>query len=372
MTDIVQPARPTLAARLGWRVERRPKPGFAHVLGAAAGAFLVVAVVAFVVEVTSDDPTAPGVLFNLALVAVALLAGFRAPGPLRSACVTAIVLAVPLIFFFGFFGGGNAGRGETRGVYLLTLVSYLLLYLLTWTKGRAVFLAGTLLVFASWATFEIAGSGSTSVIPFQSQISNSRSSSTTNFGLTDNSSSSSSSFSSTDDTTNSTATVALVIGLVFLGIGAALDRKRYAGAATPFVAVGAIETLAGAIVLGGNDSVLLGGLLAVGAGAVVGVTGAHGDRRRATTWIGVLAVFGGLVAVLSDIAPDSAAGVGGIALGFAVALGVLAWWLAPLLGEPDDGDETVPPPTAPPGGDSADADAPADDATAALPDTAAA
>jgi chromate transport protein ChrA len=84
MTDIVQPAPTTLAARLGWRVEERPRPGFAHVLGAAAGAFLVVAVVAFVVEVTSDDPTTPGVLFDLALVVLALVAGFRAPGPLRS------------------------------------------------------------------------------------------------------------------------------------------------------------------------------------------------------------------------------------------------------------------------------------------------
>ena len=42
--------------RLGWRAERRPPPGFAHVLGAAAGAFVVVAIVAFIVEVTSDDP----------------------------------------------------------------------------------------------------------------------------------------------------------------------------------------------------------------------------------------------------------------------------------------------------------------------------
>ena len=349
-----------MTARLGWRVEQRPKPGFAHVLGAAAGAFLVVAVVAFVVEVTSDDPTTPGVLFTLALVVLALGAGLRAPGPLRSACVTAIVLAVPLIWCFGFFGGGNAGRGEIRGVYLLTLASYLLFYFLTWTKGRAVFLAAILLFFASWAALEVSGSGSSSIVPFQSEVSNSSGSATTNFGLTGNSS-----LSTTEDTTDSTATVALVIGLVFLGVGAALDRKRYAGAATPFVAVGALETLVGAIVLGGNDSLLLGGFLAVAAGAVVGIIGAHGDRRRATTWIGVLAVFGGLVAVLSDIAPSSAAGVGGIALGFAVALGSVAWWLAPVLGEPDDGYEPVPPPTAPPGGDSADTAATIPDAAAA-------
>ncbi len=49
--------------------------------------------------------------------------------------------------------------------------------------------------------------------------------------------------------------------------------------------------------------------------------------------------------------------------GFAHVLGALASWLAPVLGEPDDGYEPVPPPTVPPGGDSA---------TTALPDAAAA
>jgi hypothetical protein len=355
MTETAEPVRPGLAARLGWRAERRPLPGFAHVLGAAAGAFLVIGVVAFVVEATDDDPTAPGVIFNLILIVAAVLLGMRAPGPLRSTCVTAIVLAVPVMWFFGFFGGGAAGRGEVRGVYLLTLVTYAVLYLFAWTKGRAVFLAGALLVFASWAAFEV--SDSNSVVPFQSELSTT-SRGSTNFGLSDRSP-----FVTQDDTTDATATAALVIGLVFLAVGAALDRKRYEGAATPFVAVGAFETLAGAIVLGGNDSVLLGGLLAIAAGAIVGLVGARGDRRRATTWIGVLAIFGGCVAVLSDIAPDSAAGVGGIAFGFALVLGSVAFWLAPVLGEPDDGEKPVPPPAAPPGGDAAAATLP--DATLA-------
>ena len=349
MTDIVEPARAGTRTRLGWRVERRPRPGFAHVLGAAAGAFVVVGVVAFVAEANREDPTGPGVMFNLVLVGLALLVGVRAPGPIRSACVTAAVLAVPLVWFFGFFGGGSGGQGELRGVYLLTLVSYALLYLFTWTKGRAVFLAGTLLVLASWATLEVSESNST-VVPFQSSVRSSNSSS--------------SGFRFTDDTTDATATTALCIGLVYLGISAALDRRRYAGAATPFVAVGAVETLAGAIVLGGNDSVLLAGILAIVGGAIVGLVGGRGDRRRATTWIGVLAVFGGCVAILVDIAPDSPAGIGGIAFGFALVLGSIAFWLAPVLGEPDDGNEPLPP-TAPPGGSS-------EGETATMPDVAAA
>lgn len=327
--------------RLGWRVERRPRPGFAHVLGAAAGAFVVVGTVAFVVELNDDDPTVPGVIFSLVMLALALAAGMRAPGPLRSACVTTAVLAVPLLWAFAFFGGGDGGDDELRGVYLLTLAGYLMLYLLGWTKGRAVFLAGVLLVFASWASFEV--SDGTGVVPFQAEVSNS---SDTGFGFPDNGSS----FEDGDDTSDAAAIAAIVIGIAYLAAGAALDRRRYAGAATPFVAIGAVETLAGAIVLGGKESVLLAGLLTIAAGVAVGLVGGHGDRRRATTWIGVLAVFGGCVAIISDIAPESAAGVGGIAFGFALVLGSVAYWLAPVLGEPDDGDDAPPPPTAPPGG----------------------
>jgi hypothetical protein len=319
------------------------------VLGAAAGAFVVVGVVAFVSEADNQDPTAPGVVFMLMLIGAALLLGLRAPGPLRAACVIALVLAVPLLWLFAFFGGGSIGRGELRGIYLLTFACYVVLYVLTWTKGRAVFLAGALIVFASWAAFEVSGDSS-SIAPFQNSLSVSNNSSA---------------FSNQSDDTDAEAAMALVIGLAFLGTGAALDRRRYAGAATPFVAVGAIETLAGAIVLGGNDSLLLGGFMAIGAGAVVGLVGGHGDRRRATTWIGAIAVFGGCVAVIADIAPSSAAAVGGIAFGFALVLGSIAWWLAPVLGEPDDGDDGVPPPTAPPGGSSEGATDSLTDAAAA-------
>ncbi len=75
--------------RLGWRAERRPAPGFAHVLGAGAGAFVVFAVVAFVAEAAgSDDPTGPGVVLDLLLAVVAFVVGFRATGPLRAAATT--------------------------------------------------------------------------------------------------------------------------------------------------------------------------------------------------------------------------------------------------------------------------------------------
>jgi len=117
---------------------------------------------------------------------------------------------------FGLIGGfGGGGAGEVRGVYLLTMACYLLLYFFGWTKGRAVLPAGVLIFFASWVAFEVGGTGSGNVVPFQGEISSSSSSTTT-------------SFSSDRDTTDSSAAAALIVDLVFLG----------AGAATPFVARG--------------------------------------------------------------------------------------------------------------------------------------
>lgn len=374
MSDTTE-LRVAAAPRLGWRAARRPRPGFAHVLGAAAGAFAVVASLAFVVEATSNEPTGPGIAFNAVLAIGALILGFRVPGPVRSACVTAIVLTVPLVWFFALFGNGDFTRDNVRFLYLLIGATYLLLYFTTWTKGRTILLAGALIVFASWATFEVAGSGSNSLVPFQGEIDNSQSTGNlipeNGFGISDT--------SSTDDTTNATSASALVIGLVFLGIGAVLDRRKLHGAATPFVAVGAFEAIVGAAVLGSNESALAGGLLAIGVGIVVGVIGGRGENRRATTWIGVITVFVGLVVVLIDIAPNSAAGVGAIAVVFALTLGGVAWGLAPLLGEPNDGDDDpVLPPPAPPRGttdsddateptvsDAAPAESPADEEAAA-------
>ena len=261
---------------------------------------------------------------------VAIAAGFFVPGPIRSTCVTVMVLTVPIVWYFAVIHNGLGGRGDLRIVYILTVLSYLVLYLMSWTKGRSILLAGALLFFASWISFEVAGSQSNDLIPFQGQIDNSQISG----NLPSNSFTTSGS-----DTTNTTAATAMVIGLVFLGTGAALDRRKLRGAATPFVAVGAVR---------GNHWCRRARWQRERAARRLPrdrrrdsrrLVGGHGDQRRGTTWIGVLTVFGGFVAILVDIAPSSAAATGGIALGFAFILGCLAWYLAPVLGEPNDGND---------------------------------
>ncbi len=328
------PPSPPSGPRLGWRAERRPSVGFAHVLGAVAGVFAVVAMVAFVIAAAGDDPRAVGILFSLVLVAAAKLLGFKAPGPVRSACTAVLVLAVPVLWFFALAGDGTLEESHLRGILILTIISYVALYLLGWTVGRGVFLAGALLVLASWIAFEISSNGG-GIVPLGDQLSSSASSSV-NLG------------SASSGSSTAAAVVTMLLGLAYLATGASLDRKRLMGVATPFVAVGAYETVTGAIALGAQESTLVGGLLAIAAGAIVGLVASRGENRRASTWFGALAVFGGMVAIIADVAPSSAAGVGGIATAFAVVLGVGAWRLAPVLGEPDDGHPVAPTaPTAP-------------------------
>jgi hypothetical protein len=346
MTDAGVPIAPRTERYLGWRAERRPRPGFAHVLGAAAGGFAVVAMVAFVAAIDNDDPQVPGVVLSLLLIAAALAIGVRGPGPLRSAAVTALVLTVPLLWVFAL-ATDDAGRSELRGVLLLTLFSYAALYLLGWTRGRAVLLAGSLVTFTIWVAFEVAGNNVGGV--FGSTVAGSP---ITNGAI---------SGASGNDNVDATRAAIMVVGIAFLIIGAILDNRRLAGTATPFLVVGSISAILGGVSLAGNESVLAAGLVAVLIGCAVGIIGVVGEQRRGTTWLGVLTAFWGLVAILVDIAPDEAEGVGAIALGFAVVLGALAWLLAPIFGEPDDGNDDFLPPTAPEGGTSSGE--PAADAT---------
>lgn len=333
MTDPTSAAaapRPNLLERLGWRAERRPEPGFAHVLAAGGGAFVVFAVAAVISEIGGDDLTLPGVLLSLLVVAAAYAAGMRVEsGPVRSAAVTAIVLATPMVWFFVFFGDG--GGSDSTGVYLLTIASYAAFYVLGWTRGRAVFLGLGLLFLFGWITSEAQGSDG-SVIPFQSTLDSQGSTALDSTPLGD-----SSSFSQPDTTTASI--IALVLGVGALVIGAFLDRRKQHGIATPFIAVGALYAIIGATALGSDESALAGGLLAAGAGVVVGLVGGLGPHRRGSTWVGVLTVVIGLLVVIADLAGDSVLGFAGLAAVVAAALIALGLLLAPRLDEAPDGDE---------------------------------
>ena len=326
--------------RVGWRAKARPQSGLAHVLGAGAGVFVVATTEHLVAKISSDNATVPGVLLNLALILVALAVALAPVGPARATAVVALVLATPTLWLFVYYGNGQPGTGWFRAVYLLSAAMYLVFYSLLWTRGRAIFLALTLLFVASWIQFEIHRqvespksaeaivlsprqlAGLTSLTPIQAPGNvSARNVFETNTG-------------------NYQAGTALGLGVIFLGVGSVLLRRRYLGAAVPFLVIGAIEGFVGALVLGSNEgSPTLLGLLLAAVGLILGLA-ATGDSRRGSVWVGVIAIVVGFAAAIADWTSDALGQAGYSAL---VAIGLLAAaWLMmrPLQEAPDGGGPT--------------------------------
>lgn len=327
MTPTNEPAvaAPGFWDRMGWRATRRPANPFAYVLGAAAGTFAVVATVALVVEVASDnDPTAPGVLLNLALFALAIIAGAKLAGPIRAAAVTALVLTTPLIWTFAFVGDGEgSGRGTITGIYLLSLVTFVVLYLLGWTRGRVILLGAALLFLSGWILFEVGGDSSP--VPFET---------TFNESYNDDSY-----YGDTGSGGIETGMISLLLGLGQLGAAVALDRRGRSGVSTPFIVVGAVYAVTGAVAIGVSEETAVGGgLLLIIAGAAIGGVGTLGrSSRRGSVWIGMLTIFAGVAVIIGDVAGDGdALSVAGLAALAAVVIGAVAVVLAKGAHEPDD------------------------------------
>lgn len=324
-----------------WRLEHRPDTRFGHAAGGVAGALVVAAMVAFVAAIDNDDPQVAGALLSIVVIAAAVFAGYWKRGPIRSAAVTAVVLALPLLWIFTVIGDGNdVARSDIRLVLILIAVSYVAMYVLTWTRGRAVLLGGALFVLASWITFEVAD-GST---PFSlGGVSGpfGRLGTSNPFG---------------DDNSRAVAVVMVLIGLGLLAATAILDRRNRHGVATPFLVVGAIYAIFGAYALGVDmESVYETGIFVALAGLAIGAAGIFGDRR-ATSWLGALVLLGGAVTVVAQGTEDSASGSGGeelfglFALVAAAVLLVIGIFVARMAHEPLDGGEPAverPPPSEP-------------------------
>ena len=322
--------------QVGWRAKMRPQSGLAHVLGAGAGVFAVVAVEDLVVKISSDDLTVAGILLNLALVVVAIGVALLPVGPARATAVVALVLATPAIWFYVFYGNHQAGTGWFRGIYLLSAAMYLVFYSMLWTRGRAIFLALALLFVASYIQFEIHRQAEATRPPEAVVLSPQTVAPT---ALPDGRVVVTASIGDfVGHTGNATAGATLGLGVIFLGVGCLLVRRRYLGAAVAFLVIGAIEGFAGAIVLGVNEgSRTLFGLLLATVGLILGLAGT-GNTRRGSVWIGVIAIVLGLLTTVTGWTTDvlGRAGYYGL-IGLALlAAGFLL--MRPLQEAPDSGE----------------------------------
>jgi len=329
--------------QVGWRAKMRPQSGLAHVLGAGAGVFAVAATEHLVSKIASDNPTAPGILLNLALILVALAAALAPLGPARATAVVALVFATPILWLFVFYGNGQSGTGWFRAVYLLSAAMYLALYSLLWTRGRAIFLAIALLFVASYIQFEVhrqveSPKSAEALVLSPRQLVGVT-------GLVTGAQAQSLAGVSPQSiiegkTGNYQAGVGLALGVIFLVAGGVLIRKRYLGAAVPFLVIGAIEGLVGAAVLGSNEgSQTLTGLMIAAVGLLLGLAGT-GNTRRGSVWVGVIAIVIGFSGAITGWTSDALGQAGYEALA-AVALLGAGWFLVrPLQEAPDGGEPT--------------------------------
>ncbi len=145
-----------------------------------------------------------------------------------------------------------------------------------------------------------------------------------------------------DDPDRPTGVISMVIGLAYLAAAWGLDRKRLAGAATPFLVVGAVALAVGSIIVV-SDIVWLVGVFLVATGKLT-IWIAAQARRRGSAWLGLLLVVAGVLTFAADLFDDSVTGFGLLTLGLGVlivAASAVAAASPVLRGEPLTDDEVL-------------------------------
>ena len=312
-----------LVARLGAWGGRRAEPRLWISL-AGAGCALAVAGVVIISgdaqvgeEGFSDGSRLPGIILCLVVAAAgyALLHWF-AESPAATAGVTAIALAVPPFFYFLTFDADGVPPWSAEGVLALSALVWLVSYVVGPARGRPLLL-GTALVAVVLLAFQFteepfsAGFEATFVdeSPFVPDEPFPGDDEVTSQG------------DEPDPTT--LGIVSLMFGAAYLVAGRLLDRRGFAGTATPFVVAALAAIPAGIAFLGEDLEAAGAGAAAIVAGLVVAWLGAR-SGRRASTVIGAGGVALGIVLIIADAMQESSPTSIGIALlvaGGTVALG---------------------------------------------------
>jgi hypothetical protein len=310
-------------ARLGAWAGRRAEPRLWISL-AGAGCALAVAGVVIISgdaqvgeEGFSDGSRLPGIILCLVVAAggYALLHWF-AETPAATAGVTAIALAVPPFFYFLTFDADGTPPWSAEGILALSALAWLVSYVMGPARGRPLLL-GAGLVAVVLLAFQFAeepfsaGFEATFVdeSPFAPEEPFPGDGQVTSEG------------EEPDPTT--LGIISLVFGAAYLVAARLLDRRGFAGTATPFVVASLAAIPAGIAFLGDDLEAAGAGAAAIVAGLVVAWLGAR-SGRRASTVIGAGGMALGIVLIIADAMEESSPTSIGIALlvaGGAVALG---------------------------------------------------
>jgi hypothetical protein len=312
-------------ARLGAWAGRRAEPRLWISL-AGAGCALAVAGVVIISgdaqvgdEGFSDGSRVPGIILCLVVAAAGyVLLHLFAESPAATAGVTAIALAVPPLFYFLTFDGDGVPPWSAEGILALSALVWLVSYVIGPARGRPLLLGAGLVAIVLLA-FQFAEE------PFSSGFETTFVDESPFVPAGDEPIPGEEELAGQGDAPDPTTLgiISLVFGAAYLVAGRLLDRRGFAGTATPFVVASLAAIPAGIAFLGDDLEAAGAGAASIVAGLVVAWLGAR-SGRRASTVIGAGGVALGIVLVIADAMEESSPTSIGIALliaGGAVALG---------------------------------------------------
>jgi len=293
----------TVLDQLGPDAKERPDPDILGALSAGGAVLVAGGVLALF---AGDDGNRPSLIVGcLILVAAAYVIVALLHDRLRPAAVA--LAAIGGAVFVGVAFADSLADGELTGALLVLALVMAVMYAAPGLRGRPLLLGLTLLSLVAWITYLVAKSD-----------------------IQDDGELSSPSIDLGSSTVHSAYGVLLVAGLALLIAAFLLDRARFHGVATVFIAVAIIAIVSGAIGLA-SDLGDAGGAILLGlAGLALAIVGHHG-RRRFSTWLGAIAVPYALAAIVFTMVSNDDRVGGGILLAvFGAALVLVCLFLPQL------------------------------------------
>lgn len=290
----------TFLGRLGPRALARATPRLT-VAVAAAGCALVVLGALVVggdgLASGEDGSRYPGLLLSAGVLVggYVVLARFPGGGPLTTAGTVAAALAVPPLLFFLTFDEDGFPPYSTDVILLVSTLVWAGSYLAGPGRGRPFFL-GAAAVGLWFAVLQLAEEAFDAPFLFLERFGPVVSSDGTGFE---------SGFGGPDP--SAIGGISLAFGAGYLLAARALDRRGYAGVATPVTAAALFALPFGILFLGEDLEALGSGALGAAVGFVVAAHGASVDRRG-TTWLGAAGVAFGLLTIVADLVDEATPG----------------------------------------------------------------
>jgi hypothetical protein len=330
--------------QLGAWAARRSEPRLWVSIAAAGCLLAVLGILAISGDAQFDEggdpgPTAPGIILCLLVVAAGylLMYWFR-EAPAASAGVTAVVLALPPLVYFLTFDENDLPPFSIEAVLGLSALVWLISYVVGPSRGRPLLL-GAGLVFAWLFALQVIEDPLASGFDNAPLISDDPLGSESPFDVGpgdegfgdegfgdegfgdegfgdegfDGGGIESDPVGRGGPSWTTLGVVSVLFGAGCLVAARLLDRRGYAGTATPFVPAGHLALVVGIVFLADALNAVGTGLAFVVAGGLVAWFGAL-SGRRATTVVGAAEVIVGVNTIVSDVMEDSSATSVGITL----------------------------------------------------------